>query len=89
MNKYSRVVKKYRDEQNQSLRDFASSLSEKLPEQILHQTISYWENDGRKPSVYLLLTIALTYSDWRRDFALDGLAAIKPELYASDPQHPY
>jgi len=83
------VTKNYRADRKLSLESFAVSLSEKLPEYTSKQTIKNWEDGKHKPSVYYLLTIALTYSDWRRDFALDGLAAIKPELYASDPQHPY
>ena len=76
------IVSKYRGEK--SLRDFAADLSSKLNDPITHQTIKNWEDGIYKPSYYFILAIALHNDDWRRQFALDILAVLKPEYYAPD-----
>ena len=67
-----------------SLREFAADLSCKMPESISYQTIKNWEDGATKPGYYEILAIALQNDDWRRQFALEILAVLKPELYQPD-----
>jgi hypothetical protein len=78
----SLIVNRYRGEK--SLRDFAGDLSSKLPEPISHQSIKNWEDRETIPPYYLFLAIALHNDDWRRTFALEILAVLKPDLYQPD-----
>jgi len=74
------IFKKYRN--GQSLRKFAASLSEKLPEPISYMAIKFWEDGTHKPRYYNIIPLTTHYSDWRRDFALEILAVLRPDLYA-------
>ena len=78
----SLIITRYRD--GKSLREFAGDLSSKMVEPISYQTIKNWEDGTNKPAYYLILAIALHNDDWRRQFALDILAVLKPEYYAPD-----
>ncbi len=68
-----------------SLRDFAEALNEVLAEfgeTVSHQTIKNWEDRVHLPRAYFMTQIALMAPhDWRRDFAEDMLAALRPKLY--------
>jgi len=80
MNKFSKIVRKYRNEQQLSLRKFAAQISENLQKGISHQTIKDWE-DGKYPGhVYFFLMVAMRYQDWRRDFAFECLYEIYPDF---------
>ena len=78
----SLIVCRYRG--TKSLREFAADLSNKMPEPISHAIIRDWENQTYLPRYYTILPIALNYEDWRRQFALEILAVLKPELYKPD-----
>ena len=78
----SLIVARHRGEK--SLREFASDLSSKMPESISYQTIKNWEDGVYKPGYYEILAIALHNDDWRRQFALEILAVLKPELHNPD-----
>jgi len=78
----SLIVARHRGEK--SLRDFAADLSVKMVEPISYQTIKNWEDGATRPAYYLVLAIALHNDDWRRTFALEILAVLKPELYQPD-----
>lgn len=78
---FAQIVKTYRTEQEATLRAFADSLSERAPQSVTHQTVKNWEDGRHIPSASYLLSLALHHNDWRRDFAFDGLAALKPDLY--------
>jgi len=78
----SLIVTRYRGEK--SLRDFASDLSSKMPESISYQTIKNWEDGATKPRYYEISAIALQNEDWRRQFALEILAVLRPDLYKPD-----
>src|SRR4030042_5435282 len=79
----SLIVTRYRD--GKTLREFAADLSSKMVEPISYQTIKNWEDGAYKPAFYLIMAIALQNDDWRRQFALEILAVLKPELYSPDP----
>ena len=68
-----------------TLRQFATSLSKALEHsgrRISHQSIKNWGDRRYLPDVYVMLQIANeAQHDWRRDFALDILAAVHPENY--------
>jgi len=81
MKTISEVVKIYRGKQGASLRAFADSLSESAPQSVTYQTVKNWEDGTYLPRRYYLLSLALHYHDWRRDFAFDTLAVLKPDLY--------
>ena len=78
----SLIVTRYRGEK--SLRDFAADLSSKLPEPISYVSIKNWEDKVFIPAYYPMLAIALHNDDWRRQFALEILAVLKPELHNPD-----
>jgi len=79
------VVKEYRRIQGLSVRDFAEKLTEKLLNTSLSGgTVSKWENDpNRAPELYLFLNCITTYTDWRKNFAIDSLKAIMPHVFDS------
>jgi len=79
----SLIVKRYRG--SKSLREFAADISSKSPQPISHVTIKNWEDQVFVPEYYPMLAIALHNDDWRRQFALDILAVLKPEFYSPDP----
>ena len=68
-----------------SLRAFADELNVilgELEESISHQTIKNWEDRVHLPRVYFMIQLSMmSPHDWRRDFALDVLAALRPKLY--------
>ena len=78
----SLIVARYRD--GKSLREFAGELSEKTPVPISHTTIKNWEDQVFVPEYYPILAVAMHNDDWRRQFALDILAVLKPERYKPD-----
>jgi len=86
----AQIVYRYRQQHGPSLqpatlRQFARSLSEVLQlsgRAISHQSIKNWGDRRYLPDVYIMLQLANEASnDWRRDFALDILAAVLPESY--------
>lgn len=68
-----------------SLRAFAAELNHVLAEMedsISHQTIKNWEDRVHLPRVYFMIQVGIMAPhDWRRDFAQDILAALRPNLY--------
>lgn len=78
----SLIVARYRGEK--TLREFADDLSSKLIEKISYQSIKNWEDGETVPLYYPILAVALKYDDWRRQFALEILAVLKPKLYQPD-----
>ena len=69
-----------------SLRAFAAELNyllAELDDSISHQTIKNWEDRVHLPRVYFMMQVRLMApNDWRRDFAQDILAALRPKMYA-------
>lgn len=80
----SEIVRKYRVRHDASLRAFADMLSGEGPQSVTHQTIHNWENGTTIPSYFYLLSLALFNNDWRREFALECLAVMKPDYFARD-----
>jgi hypothetical protein len=76
------ILKKYRN--GKSLREFAGQLSEKLPVAISHQAIKFWEDGTYMPRYYNIIPLTMHYSDWRRDFALEILAVVAPDLFTEE-----
>ena len=76
------IVTRHRGEK--SLRDFANDLSARMVEPISYQTIKNWEDGTFIPAYNTVLAIALQSDDWRRQFALEILAVLKPEFYKPD-----
>ncbi len=72
------IVRKYRS--GKSLRKFAADLSEGIPEPISYMTIKFWEDGVYTPRYYNIIPLTI-YEDWRRDFALEVLGVIRPDLY--------
>ena len=84
------IVDKYRQLQGSrnhpaTLRYFAEALSEVLQStglRVSHQSIKNWGDRRYLPDLYVMLQIAhQAQHDWRRDFALDILAAVEPDRY--------
>lgn len=76
-----------------SFRDFAAQLSDVLSavnHQVSHQTVKNWEDRTHLPRIYSISALLhQAPNDWRRDFAEDMLAVIRPNLYqpATDIGH--
>lgn len=83
MSPVTEIVKKYRN--GKTLREFSQEISEKLPVLISYQTIKNWEDGVNIPHYFTIVPLAMHYTDWRRDFALEVLAAINPE-WVPDPK---
>ncbi|MGD8456080.1 MAG: hypothetical protein PVF83_06830 [Anaerolineales bacterium] len=68
-----------------SLRDFAVALNQilaDLGEGVSYQTIKNWEDRAHLPHLYYMIYISINApNDWRRDFAVDILSALRPNLY--------
>lgn len=80
--KISYATRHYRKQNKLTLEAFGIALAEKFQEYTFtRQAVHNWEN-GSQPDRNFLLLCALRYSDWRRDWALDCLAAINPDLFA-------
>lgn len=86
----AQIVDQYREQHGSSkqpatLRHFAAALSEVLQplgKRISHQSIKNWSDRRYLPDIFVMLQIANeARHDWRRDFALDILAALRPESY--------
>jgi hypothetical protein len=84
------IVDKYRQLQGSgrqpaTLRYFAAALTEVLQStglRVSHQSIKNWGDRRYLPDLYVMLQIAQqAQHDWRRDFALDILAAVEPDRY--------
>ena len=80
---FQQVVKEYRHENKLSLRGFAEQITEGLSStSVSGQTISRWEKGlSPAPDLYLFLNCITTYTDWRRDFAVDSLRAVMPHVF--------
>lgn len=83
-NKFSQVVRIYRAEQGMTLEQMAEALREQMEGTMFgnlsRQAIGLWER-GTLPNVIFLIRASRVYDDWRREFALDALAALEPELF--------
>lgn len=84
VSRISQIVRAYRAEQGLTLRGMANALKDQLREtrfaNLSAQAIGLWEK-GTNPFPVFLLRVSRTYDDWRREFALDCLAAMEPDLY--------
>ena len=68
-----------------TLRKFAQALTESLPDfRISHATVYNWKSGKSEPDTDFLTLVASVYEDWRRAFALDVLAAKRPEVWGAD-----
>lgn len=77
-----RIIREYRESRSLSLREFSKELVAGLPDETLsHQAVTYWENGAQSPSFSLLVVLALKTTDWRREFAVDCMAALKPATF--------
>lgn len=78
----SQVTKLTRRDLGLSQRKFSEAISEKLPgTEISENLVNHWESGRQTPAYLLLVGMTLAYSDWRYDWALACLQAIKPELW--------
>ena len=74
------IVKKYRASQQMTLRDFAEALS--IDSQtVSYETIRNWEEGKYQPRYHFFIALMMCTKDWRRDFAIDCLSFIKPDIY--------
>lgn len=77
------IITQYREAKHLSLRAFAAALVENIPgESLTYMAVKNWEDGKYAPQYSFLITLAIKCRDWRGDFALDCLAALKPSLYA-------
>lgn len=78
--KVSQIVKRYQGDD--SLRSFASKLTDGVEGLGLSgQAVHYWQNGVFLPSLNTLMTLITQTSDWRRDFAIEILKEIHPDVF--------
>jgi hypothetical protein len=86
----SEIVRRYRRmlqrrDKPLPLRAFASALSDVVAPfggGISHQTVKNWEDGLHLPEGFFMMQVAHhAPEDWRRDFAQDILAALRPDIY--------
>jgi transcriptional regulator with XRE-family HTH domain len=75
------IVKKYRQEQQLTLREFAEALTTCCGESVTYQTIHNWENGVHKPSKWILVRTLRKCGDWRFDCADECLSVIDPKIW--------
>ncbi len=80
----NKIVKKYRQNTHLTQEAFAESLCVKIPGvSLTKQAISNWERGAQTPDYMFLVAVFMAYGDWRSDFALECLAALRPSVWAS------
>lgn len=78
------ITKQYRQEWRLSGQAFADALCEKMKGvSKTRQNVSQWENDTGKPEYLFVILVHMSYSDWRRDWALDVLTVLKPHIWSA------
>ena len=79
----SKVIKKYRNQQSITQEGFANRLCEGIPGvDLTKQAISNWERDAQTPDYMFMISVLMSYRDWRHDFALECLQVMRPEVWA-------
>jgi transcriptional regulator with XRE-family HTH domain len=82
VNKISEITRIERRRQGLTQEKFGEALCEKLPGiDLSKQAVSNWELAAQTPGYLFLVTVFRSYADWRYDWALACLQAIKPELW--------
>ena len=74
------IVKEYLERSGLSQRGFAEAISQAFKEPVSHATVNYWLIGKTVPSTDLCILIGVSYSDWRRELALDLLKLKLPEV---------
>ncbi len=84
MSKFSQIVRTYRADQGMTLEQMAEALREGMSGTMFaglsRQAIGLWERET-VPNVTFLIRACRVYADWRREFALDAMAALEPDLF--------
>lgn len=76
----SQIVQETRKSLDMTLEDFAAELN------VTKQAVNHWERGKRVPDIAFLVITAAVFSDWRRTWAQNCLAAIRPEVFAPAEQ---
>jgi len=77
----SEILKKYREERELTLQEFADELSDGLNSRVFFQSVQQWESGKHEPRKYLMVKLALQVDGWRREMALDVLAVLDPQVH--------
>lgn len=84
MSNFAQIVRTYRADQGLTLEQMADELREQMAgtmfANLSRQAIGLWER-GTLPNTIFLIRASRVYDDWRREFALDCLAAMEPDLF--------
>jgi hypothetical protein len=76
------VTEEYRKREGLTYRAFADAITEHMVNvSISHPTIINWEKGCTEPPTDFLLLCLVIHQDWRRQFAIDALAAKLPEVF--------
>ena len=82
MEKVQDVVQRYLENAGVSLRKFAEALTESVRfDGLSHNAVMLWRDGISEPDTDFLCLMLLAYKDWRFDFALECLAAKRPEIW--------
>jgi len=81
----SHITKAVRKGQRMTQSDFITSLCEKLPGvEISDKVVNHWESGRQAPAYLFLVGVVRSYGDWRYDWALDCLQALRPDLWGTE-----
>lgn len=79
----SDIVIRYLESTGLTLRQFANNLAHQLRDETLsHSAVLRWRDGVSEPDTDFLCLCLMAYRDWRFDFALECLAAKRPEVWA-------
>jgi hypothetical protein len=84
----SDITKNYLDKTGMTLRRFADELCSGLSYDgdinVSHVTVINWRDGKTEPGTDFLTLVLLRNHDWKADFALECLAAKRPEVWGPD-----
>jgi hypothetical protein len=83
MRSVAQITRSIRESQNLSLEAFGVALAEEFDDRsFTRQAVHGWEAERTIPDFQFLILASFKYNDWRRVWALDCLAALKPDVFA-------
>ena len=83
--KIAELTKSARKAQGLTMEQFGAALVETLPGvDTSKQAVNHWESGRQPPSYLFLVGIVRSYGDWRYDWAMGCLQALRPGLWGGE-----
>ncbi len=81
------LTKSTRKAQGLTMEQFGAALVEQLPGvETSKQAVQNWESGRQTPAYLFLVGIVRTYGDWRHDWGLSSLEALRPDLWVDQQE---